>query len=370
MAMRLLFNSIALLLAVVSFAAMNAKASTNRPIRIAALWSKNTASEYLCVLEAMTKQSIKQGHKVTLTSFEYNNSIPDLLSASEQIVSQGYDIVIGPRTSQEALTTAPVFEKANLPQIVPVASHEEITRKYRNTFRIIGSSESYSKKIAKFIHQVLEPKKIVVVSNLSSPYSTNYRSAILPNLERLKSKATLAYIDLIDGTTDYKTVVDKILKENPEVIYAPVYSVDLTNLYANLSERKISVKIVTHAGMFNATELLNEHYKPGIELFFNGLWDVKSVGHHDHRFKRLLKTDCKGMPENIRTAAAYDAFLLAAEMTKISAKSGANLVAAARKIKFHGILGEWKSEEFGEPYRPLPIYKFTKKGQTPFYTVQ
>ncbi len=331
-----------------------------RPLNIAAIWSKNTGSEYLCVIRAMLKDAKQNSVKINLQTFDYNNSVSEIVALSEQIAKQGFDVVIGPRTSQEALAAAPAFNKAGVPQVLPVASHSDLTEKFSNTVRVIGSSEAYARKMAYFIQKNMKAKRIVVVTNLSAPFSTYYKAALPTNLAALGSKALLTYIDIIDGNVDYKKISHEIIKASPDLVYAPLYDVDLTSIYSKLLENKFSTKIVTHAGLYVSSPILREHLDPSIEIFYNGIWDGKFKGANYKNFQSIMQSDCKMYTDNVRTVAAYDAVLLALEIGLLNSGQRTDKIKNLKQLKIEGILGNWKNDSLGGTHRSLPIYKLTK----------
>jgi ABC-type branched-subunit amino acid transport system substrate-binding protein len=138
-------------------------------VRIGLLLSAETASNSMCVIEALAARSNRSGVRYVLKRFGFDDSPLGAREIATKMLEWKPDLVIGPRTTQEALATAPIFAKSQVPQILPVASHSDLTRKFSHTVRVVSSQESYSKLAAKFVARAVNPRKVTVVANTSLP---------------------------------------------------------------------------------------------------------------------------------------------------------------------------------------------------------
>lgn len=343
----------------------HAVAQTNKIFRVATLLSTKVAPDYQCIVDGVMKGAKGKDFAVSITRFDYDNSLPSAVQMATAIAKEKYDLVIGPRTSQEALVTASILGAAGIPQILPVASHPDIPSKSKLTLRLVASGERYAKLTAKFVAKNLKPSptKVLIVSNLSQPYSTFYREAFTRFMKADAPKVTLTYYDFIDGFLDYAAIVEQAKNTGIDVIYAPLYSVEFTELYAAVSAAKFDTNLVTHAGLFEARAIFVKHFRPGIKTYFNGIWDLQKRGPDVAGFDAVTRDACKDIPVSVRSATAYDAAVMALRVLKSEPTArGEVFVKAFKNLKYTGLLGQWKLDEAGDPLRSLNVFSVTKDG--------
>lgn len=334
-----------------------------KTFRIATLLSTKVAPDYQCIVEGVLKGAKGKGYDVTIKRFDYDNSLPSAIQMANAITKEGFDLVIGPRTSQEALVTAPILGLAGIPQILPVASHPDIPTKSKLTLRLVASGERYAKLMSHFVSRTLKPRKVLIVSNLSQPYSTFYRDAFAKAIKVDAPRTSIVNYDYIDGFSDYGNIVEQAKLTAADVIYAPLYSVEFSELYAAISKASADTILVTHAGLFEARDILVKHYRPGIKTYFNGIWDLKKQGEDAAGFDRVTSTNCKDIPVSVRSATAYDASVMVLRVLDANpAARGDTFARAFKSLSFTGLLGRWKVDAVGDPLRPLNVFAMTKDG--------
>lgn len=332
--------------------------------KAAILYSHSTGSEYICVISETLKQ---YSDRLSISShvFDYENDMNKLAEQVKKIKNETFNVVFGPRISGEATLVANILDKENIPVIPIGSSLDSVTRDYQNTFRMVGDAKQNSLKFASFIQKRIKAKKILIVTNLSIPYSTEYRDLMTKNL----ADADITYFNYINGETNFQSVTDIVRKNNIDLVYAPIYDLDLAELYKQLSMTELKTTILTHAGLYNATDLMTSISSGNIKLLYNGLRDSNYNVSQYQVFKKITKS-CNIDHKNVRAALAFEtANIVAESLLSDEFKKHSNLTMAIKKLKYRGLLGRWQLDEYRNPDRPLHIYQFTSTGSKHFYTV-
>lgn len=311
-------------------------------LKLAGLFASSTGKEYICVTKAFREIAKDEGIDVTIDVIEHDNSISDLIQKAHFIVSQKYDVVIGPRTSQEAIATSPIFGAANIPQILPVASYQPPKNSAgRLAVSMVADSERYGALSARLILKHFKPKRILVVVNESQPYSTRYAELLPKQLNDLGYSGKLERAEYIEGYADYDKIAAQAKLFKPEIIYAPLYGMDIGNLYAALARADVSVVLFARAGIFELRDILKSQYSPKVKLIFNGIWDNTLRGPWRQQFRKMMLHSCKGIEIGVRAVTGFDSLRLLLETIKEKpGLRGEGLADALKSKPFSGLMGE------------------------------
>ena len=341
--------------------AFNALAAA--PLRVAGLFAQSTGKEYICVTKAFQEIAKAEGANIKIDVVEHDNSISDLLQKTNSIVAQKYDIVIGPRTSQEAIATSAILTAAKIPQILPVASYlAPNAATGRLTVTMVPDSERYSALSAKLIMKRIKPKNILVIVNESQPYSTNYADLLPKHLKELGYSGKIGQFEYIEGSADYDKIAAKAKDSKADLIYAPLYGMDIGNLYGALA--KANMRTTLFARAFELRDILKRQYSPAVKLIFNGIWDQKMRGPYAAQFQKLLKDSCKDIEVGVRAVTGFDSLRLLLDTIKTNPElRGQELAKAIATKSYSGLMGDRKFDmKSGALLLSMPIFEHNKGG--------
>ena len=331
--------------------------------RVAVMYSAARSMDVKCAIDASQSQLAKDHPKIEITTIPYNDDTASLTAAAKKITDASYDVAIGPMLSHEAQIVGSSLSSPAIPLFMPIASNPELTKKFPNTIRMISNSDHYAQLAAANALRSPKNKSIFVITNQSLPYSRDYTQEFMKQLRLRKFKGTVHQYKYLLGQADFKSIVKQVSAADADLIYAPIYSEDLSALYLSLSDAKTTVKIFTHAGLFDAKSTILSHYDPKILVQFNGIWDQQTHSAADQHFLARLASRCDPTELKPWTMAVWDAVNLAiATHDKYPKAQRQAFVDAVKKMTFTGILGKWTLDSHNEPLRSLPVYSLQPKG--------
>jgi ABC-type branched-subunit amino acid transport system substrate-binding protein len=327
------------------------------------MYSAPRSADVKCAVDASQSQLKKDHPRLDIQTISYSDDPASLTSAAKIITAESYDVAIGPMLSHEALIIGSSLSASSTPLFLPIASNPELTKKFANTIRMISNSNHYAQLAAANALRSSKNKSIFVMTNQSLPYSRDYTQEFIKQLRLRKFAGEIHQYKYLLGQADFKMAVKTVAAVKADLIYAPIYSEDLSALYFSLSDAKMSVKIFTHAGLFDAKSTILAHYDPNIVVQFNGIWDQQTHSPADQRFLATIASKCDATELKPWTMAVWDAVNLALATHEMYPKAqGQSFVDAVKTMTFTGILGKWTLDTHKEPLRSLPVYSLQPKG--------
>lgn len=341
------------------------------PLRVAVLFSKSTGEEFQCVAKAMQLEADQAQIAIKFELFDFDNTTSELLIKSKNIIKDRFDLVIGPRTSQEALITKPLFSKAGIPQILPIATHPDLRSNDGLVITMVPSALRYSDLGAKLVLRKLRSKTVLIVVNDSLPYSVTYASLFQTALKKHGFKGRIETIRFINGYPKYDQIVARAMEIGADLVYTPLYGADVSGIYSALSRMKVKTILFAGAGIFELRDIAKGFNPENVRLLFNGIWDGEIRGRYALNFKQLIKDSCLGNAAGLRIPIAHDTFRLVLEVAASNPRvRGAELGKLLQTHKFSGLLGKRSFDKTGEPLLPMPIFEVKNNEFRLFYVVR
>lgn len=156
------------------------------------------------------------GRKLELRVEDEACDAKSAVAGANKLVTAGIDISVGGYCSGATLPTLPIFEKADIPMIIPAAnSNELVDQKKKNVFLINGTGTQQADAALAFIKKQGDKKVGLMDDNTS--YSTNITdltAALLTEDPGLSGRESVTA-----GESDYSANVNSILKGKPDLVY-------------------------------------------------------------------------------------------------------------------------------------------------------
>ncbi|MFR9780301.1 branched-chain amino acid ABC transporter substrate-binding protein [Micromonospora sp. MS34] len=137
-------------------------------------------------------------------------------AGANKLVTEGVKISVGGYCSGATLPTLPIFEKADVPMLIPAANSNELVKQHKkNVFLINGTGVQQSDAGLKFMKKVGATKVALMDDN------TSYSKDIADTTAKLLtgSPALAGRESVTAGESDYSANVHAILKSQPDFIY-------------------------------------------------------------------------------------------------------------------------------------------------------
>jgi branched-chain amino acid transport system substrate-binding protein len=139
-------------------------------------------------------------------------------AAANKAVSNGALISVGGYCSGATLPTLPIFNKANIPMIIPAANSQElVNQKLPNVFMINGTGTQQAAAAVKFM--VKDGVKTVALVDDNTSYSKDIATETKKDVTTDGSVKVALSTSVTAGESDYSSAVHDIMGANPDMLY-------------------------------------------------------------------------------------------------------------------------------------------------------
>lgn len=139
-------------------------------------------------------------------------------AAANKAVSNGAVVSVGGYCSGATLPTLPIFQKANIPMIIPAANSQDlVNQKLPNVFLINGTGVQQAAAAVKFM--VKDGVKTVALVDDNTSYSKDIATQTKKDLEDDGNVKVALATSVTAGESDYSSVVNDIVGANPDMLY-------------------------------------------------------------------------------------------------------------------------------------------------------
>lgn len=274
--------------------------------------------------------------------------------------------LVGLPMSINAIPVARVARQSRVPMISTLSTHPETTRGNEYAFRMTFVNSFQAQEMARFAVEGLGLRRVAVLSNAASEYSSDLAEAFREALPPLGGEVV-----------DFETFVDdehfdevdaqllKIRDSGAEALFMPYHSLPVR--HHMLKARELGIRAVfLGSDTWNTIGLGPEPLVAGsyfIDVWTPDLPSEKSsafVGRYEHRFGTVPTTSA---------ALAYDAIHVLAEAIRRQGKADPSSIRTglASLGAFEGVTGAMFFEGTGDPRRSAVIRKIDDGGNLRFH---
>ena len=267
--------------------------------------------------------------------------------------------VIGPLTSSEVLSVAPIAEKAKIVLISPTASSPTITNAGDYIFRNLTSDIYDGIAIAQYASNKLNYKKIAI-AYLNNDFGIGLREAFKREANNLGMTITQEQAFKQDAI-DFKTQVVLIKKSESDALFI-VGGKEMGRFLKQASELKMNLPILS-VGVFEDPDIIKLAGEAVEDAYYTfRTYDPNSENEEIKNFVNSYKSKFSKEPD-LYASLSYDALnILAFALLKQNEKNS-NLKEELYKIKdFPGVTGMTTIDANGDVNKPMGI-KTVKNGE-------
>ncbi|MGO4689896.1 branched-chain amino acid ABC transporter substrate-binding protein [Glaciibacter sp. 2TAF33] len=140
------------------------------------------------------------------------------VAGANKAVSNGAVISVGGYCSGATLPEIPIFQRANIPMIVPAANSQDlVNQKAKNVFMINGTGKQQSTAALDFMKK--QGFKTVALVDDNTSYSKDINTETAKQIDADGSVKVALSTSVTAGESDYSAVVRDIMGANPELVY-------------------------------------------------------------------------------------------------------------------------------------------------------
>ena len=168
----------------------------------------------------------KKGVAVALVKQDDTGKPQVAMSAMEQLAT-GDEVaaIVGPYTSANANAVAKLAEQYKVPQVVPAAAKEEITKQgYKFVFRLNAPAHVYAQSLLDAALSLGKPKSIAFIYE-----STDFGNSVSAAGKEYAQKKGLRVVGdeaYQKGAADYRSPLTKMKPANPDLVFMVSYVAD------------------------------------------------------------------------------------------------------------------------------------------------
>ncbi len=157
------------------------------------------------------------GRKLALTVEDEACDPKTATAGAAKLVTAGVNISVGGYCSGATLPTLPIFEKANIPMIIPAANSADLLKgKLKNVFLVNGTGIQQAAKATEFIKA--QGSKAVALLDDNTSYSKDITTRTAENL-KAAGVAVANQQSVTAGESDYSGAVTAVLRANADFVY-------------------------------------------------------------------------------------------------------------------------------------------------------
>lgn len=273
-------------------------------------------------------------------------------AAANKAVSNGAVISVGGYCSGATLPTLPIFNKANIPMIIPAANSQElVNQKLPNVFLINGTGVQQAAAAVQFM--VKDGVKSVALVDDNTSYSKDIAAQTKKDLETDGTVKVAMATSVTAGESDYSSVVHDIMGANPDMLYWTGYYQEGGLIINQLKAAGYKGKIMVADGSVDASLVKIAGGATADGVFATMTQTPDTIKGAETWIADYTKKF--GAAPGPYSTQSYDAVRVAAEaITKAGSTDGAKVIAALQ-----GIDG---FELFSGPLKFTPEHTLTNGG--------
>jgi branched-chain amino acid transport system substrate-binding protein len=139
-------------------------------------------------------------------------------AAANKLVTQDIVVSVGGYCSGATLPTLPIFNKADIPMLIPAANSTELVDQgLENVFLINGTGAQQAAAAVAYMEQVGAERVALIDDNTS--YSVDIANLTAEQLKEDGGPELVVHESVTAGESDYSANVNAVLKANPDFVY-------------------------------------------------------------------------------------------------------------------------------------------------------
>jgi branched-chain amino acid transport system substrate-binding protein len=251
-------------------------------------------------------------------------------AAANKLVTEEIAVSVGGYCSGATLPTLPIFNKADIPMLIPAANSTELVDQgLDNVFLINGTGAQQADAAVAYMEQVGAERVALIDDNTS--YSVDIANLTAEQLKEDGGPELVAHESVTAGESDYSANVNAVLKANPDFVYWTGYYQEGGLIIRQLRQAGYDGEIMVGDGSVDA-QLLEIAGANNSEGILATMTQTPQTIEGAEQWITDYK-DAFGAEPGPYSTQAYDAVRVAAEaIEQAGSTDGAEIIAALEAI--------------------------------------
>ena len=304
------------------------------------------------VFDKVNKAGGINGQRIELVVLDSRGDPKESVLIAEKLVADP-DVIaeIGDFSSSSSMAAAPVYEKANMTQLSPTASHMDFTQKGKNMFRVVATQGFEGPFNARWAVKELGKKKLATIY-INNDWGVDANKYFVQEAKKLGAEV-VAEEAFTPGEKDFNAILSKLKRLEPDLIYLPTFYADAAAILNQAKRMRFKPVVMANSSLFNQKTIeLGGQAVEGIIIPANYFsTDPRPAA---QEFTKAYQ-DLYGAVPNQFAALAYDAAnLMVAALTKVGFDDRAKVAKALESLEgFEGATGSISYAQGHDPVKEL-----------------
>jgi branched-chain amino acid transport system substrate-binding protein len=287
----------------------------------------------------------KAGVKVQVIKQDDTGKPQVAMSAMEQLAT-GDEVaaLVGPYTSANANAVAKIAEQYKVPQVIPAAAKEDITRQgYKFVFRLNAPAHVYAQSLIDAAFSFGKPKSIAFIYE-STDFGTSVSDAGKA-YAKAKGLAIVADEAYQKGAPDYRSTLTAIKAKSPDLVFMVSYVADAILLMRQSREVGLRPQAFLGGGAGFDTAQFEGEKDISTNVFSVTQWTPDEGTPGAAEFAKRYQARYGKKPA-YHAACAYAAMMIVGE---VASKAGGNREKVREALdsgSWNGIMGEVRFADY------------------------
>ena len=202
------------------------------------------------VIDRVNRMGGIHGKKVILEIADSRGDPKESVLIAEKFVADPEIIAeIGDFSSSSSMAAAPIYERADMTQLSPTASHMDFTKKGKNMFRVVATQGYEGPYNARWAVQELGKKKIATIY-INNDWGVDANKYFTQEARKLGAEI-LAEEAFTPGEKDFSAILSKLKRLEPELIYLPTFYADAAAILNQAKRVRFNPVVLANSSLFS-----------------------------------------------------------------------------------------------------------------------
>jgi len=202
------------------------------------------------VMDRINRMGGIHGKEVVLEIADSRGDPKESVLIAEKFVADPEIIAeIGDFSSSSCMAAAPIYERADMTQLSPTASHMGFTQKGQNMFRVVATQGYEGPYNARWAVQELGKKKIATIY-INNDWGVDANKYFTQEARKLGAEI-LAEEAFTPGEKDFSAILSKLKRLKPELIYLPTFYADAAAILNQAKRVRFNPVVLANSSLFS-----------------------------------------------------------------------------------------------------------------------